>query len=384
METIGSGQELKKVLFVSQDPGETNALIPIIREMGASCSIDVIAKDIAVHIYKDRGIPYNDIRELVDDVNEDGLEKLLKIYCPDILVTGTSSADFFERKMWDAARRLGIKSVAILDSWCYYGLRFSKFTFSELGRYECDQEIVYWPDVLLTMDSFSKNMLIKHGLQKENIRIVGQPFLEVLRNKYFAVDENVICDYKVQLMGNCDKKLIVFGSDNLSDSFLPSSIDYWGYDEKTIFECVFDSVSRTCNNPEEFAILIRPHPKEREGNWSEVLNRITGGSIDVFIDGSTREETVICSSDIVVGMWSMLLVEACLADKKVISVQIGAKRNAEFVLTDSQAIIPVIDQETLDKQFESYFAGDDSVGKVDWSISSNSINNTIKCIFELL
>ena len=56
----------KKVLFFSQDPGGTNALIPIIRELGGTSYIAVIGKDNAIPIYERKGIPFVPINKITN------------------------------------------------------------------------------------------------------------------------------------------------------------------------------------------------------------------------------------------------------------------------------------------------------------------------------
>lgn len=373
-----------KILFVSQDPGGTNVLIPIIKRIGNKWHFDVWAKDSAVSIYRHREIPFTDVSEMISSCDVLKMKELLIRYSPDIVVTGTSSADFFERNIWLAARSIGVKSVAILESWSYYGLRFSNYTFENNDKYIPREQFPYLPDQIFVMDEYAKAQMIAEGIDSYLIEIIGQPFLEELSEVYKNISQIEIESYKKQVVGNNEKKIIVFASDYLKDCFLPSGIEYWGYDEESIFYALYESMIETCDNPEGYVIVIRPHPKEAEGKWDTIARMAEGKGIQIVIDGTTKAELVIAAADLVVGMWTMLLLEAVLANKRILSVQIGAKRRAEFMLTDRNLIEPIRDVTNLKKQMREYFLGNNNIGKVRWSIKGDAVNKAILKLKELM
>ena len=375
---------MNKILFISQDPGGTNVLIPIIKGIGNKYHFDVLAKDSAGSIYRRRGIPFTDIGELISSCDIEILEKILKTFSPDIVVTGTCATDFLERNIWMAARSLRIKSVAVLDSWCFYGLRFSNYTFENDDSYISSEQFPYLPDQIFVMDEYAKAQMIAEGIDPNLIEIIGQPFLEELREVYKNISQIEIESYKKQVVGNNKKKIIVFASDHLKDCFLPSGIEYWGYDEESIFYELYESMIETCDNPEGYVIVIRPHPKEAAGKWDTIARMTEGKGIQIVIDGTTKAELVIAAAELVVGMWTMLLLEADLADKRILSVQIGAKRRAEFMLTDRKLIEPIWDKTNLKKQMREYFLGNDNIGKVRWSIKGDAVNKAILKLKELM
>lgn len=371
------GQIMRKILFISQDPGGTNVLIPIIKKIRDKCHVEVLAKDHAVSIYNQRRIPYTDVMELVSNCDIKNLKGLFLKYSPDLIVTGTCVTDFFERNAWIAARELGIKSVVILDSWCNYGRRFSKLTYKDDIRDIHGKTFPYLPDKILVIDEYSKAQMIAEGIDSNLIEIIGQPFLEDLREIYKNIRQEEIRKYKRKLLGNSERKIIVFASDHLSDSYVPSGMEYWGYDEKTIFNYLYNAVIKTCSTLDKYAIVIRPHPKEALDNWTSVVSSKEGKRIQIVIDDSTKEELVIASADIVIGMWSMFLIEAVLANKRIMSVQIGSKRRAEFMLTDQKLITPIVEEKKLEEQLREFFIGNTDIGRVKWEIEGGAVDKAV-------
>ena len=127
------------------------------------------------------------------------MEKILKTFSPDIVVTGTCATDFLERNIWMAARSLRIKSVAVLDSWCFYGLRFSNYTFENDDSYISSEQFPYLPDQIFVMDEYAKAQMIAEGIDPNLIEIIGQPFLEELREVYKNISQiEPVCIYHIE------------------------------------------------------------------------------------------------------------------------------------------------------------------------------------------
>lgn len=364
-----------RYLFFSQDPGGTNVLIPIIRELGGASYIAVIGKDNAIPLYERKGIPFIPINRITDKFDVENIKKIIADYQPDMVITDTSVVDFFERYIWVASRELSVKSIAVLDSWCYYGLRFSDCTFKNIEQYDKKHKIAYLPDRLLVMDQDAKTECEKEGIDCNIIYLCGQPFLQKLSDSFVHVDQNDVEFYQQRVSGGAKKKIIVYASDNLSDSFFPDARTFWGYDEKTIFFDILSAIEKVCSKKENYVLVIRPHPKEKAGAWEGVLNGLDLKGLSVVIDGTVNEEIVISSADLVIGMWSMFLMEAVIAKKCVMSVQIGAKKQAPFILEEKGLIEPIFDSRELECQFKKYFVGED-IGNIRWNIDMNAVEKS--------
>lgn len=373
----------KKVLFFSQDPGGTNALIPIIRELGGTSYIAVIGKDSAIPIYERKGIPFVPINKITNRFDTESIKKIIADYQPDMVLTGTGAADFFERYIWAASRELFVKSVAVLDSWCYYGLRFSNYTFKEIEKYEAKREIMYLPDRLLVMDQDAKTACVKEGIDGSIIYPCGQPFFQELSESFAQLDQKDVVFYQQKISSGDKKKIIIYASDNLSDSFPPNGRIFWGYDEKTIFLDILSAIEKVCTKKEKYVLVIRPHPKEKKGTWEKVIDNLDVKELKVIVDGTVKEEIAISSADLVIGMWSMFLTESIIAKKRVISVQIGAKRQAPFILEEKGLFNPILDKRELESQFKRYFSGED-IGNIRWNVDMKAVEKAKKYIQKFL
>ena len=88
----------------SRDPGGTNAVLPLIEPLRIEGNeVVVFGKDAALSIYRRLNVDCADIREAVPLGTEDETDKFVRELDPDLIVTGTSSEDFTERHLWNAA-----------------------------------------------------------------------------------------------------------------------------------------------------------------------------------------------------------------------------------------------------------------------------------------
>lgn len=68
-------------------------------------------------------------------------------------------------------------------------------------------------------------------------------------------------------------------------------------------------------------------------------------------------------------------MEAVIAKKCVMSVQIGAKKQAPFILEEKGLIEPIFDSRELECQFKKYFVGED-IGNIRWNIDMNAVEKS--------
>ena len=126
---------------------------------------------------------------------------------------------------------------------------------------------------------------------------------------------------------------------------------FWGYNEKTIFE-ELDKVLK-CWKQEDFVLVIRPHPKEGIDYWTQRIETIT--DYKVIIDKGTPVQVVLNSADIIVSMISMILIEACLINKPIISVQIGLNKDDPFYLSQIGVTKTILNRSELADALSDFF-----------------------------
>ncbi len=282
-----------KILFFAHDAGGANAIAPIITRFSNAI---VFAKGPALNILPNAKI-------LPDNALHD--------YNPDFIVTGTSANDFTERFLWKEAETLSIPCMAILDTWINYGARFSKYTHSELHLF--DGNCHYLPTFLCVMDEIAKKDAVKDGVPESIIVPLGNPHFE-------AIASNSMMDKT----STGKQQIILFASQVFRD--------VWRKDSELI---VLNDLIRIASQHDfdKINICIRKHPLEENGKFDEYLSN------RVFIDNSHDVISSIQIAEVVVSVSSMVLLEASIYGKKIISYQPRSKDGKkDFILTRNGAL----------------------------------------------
>jgi len=277
------------VMFFAHDPGGANAIVPLIRNFPDS---HVYGKGPALNILPNA-------KEMPDNI--------LSTLQPNFLVTGTSGSDFTERFLWKEANIQGIPSMAILDHWINYGVRFSQYEMSELHLF--DGVCEYLPDYICVMDEFAKLEMINDGVPDVRILTFGNPHIEAIA---VAAKKNRVTDDNGKTQ--C---VILFASEPFEDVYRK------GAEEIALQDLI--KVSSSYNN---INIRIRKHPREQTSKFLEYLGA------KVVMDDCLSSFDSIRQSDIVVSVSSMLLIEALFYDKVIVSYQPKSKDGKnDFILT---------------------------------------------------
>jgi UDP-N-acetylglucosamine 2-epimerase len=131
--------------------------------------------------------------------------------------------------------------------------------------------------------------------------------------------------------------LVTFVSEPLSSDYGDDGA-FWGFTEKTIFSSFLATLERCVERSTKgIHLVVKQHPREVSGNLDDLLERELG-SFTVTIDRSSDPMELIHASDLVCGMSSMMLIEAAIIGKPVLSMMMGLKRENPFVL-DRRGII---------------------------------------------
>ena len=102
--------------------------------------------------------------------NVDDLSKFFTRHKPGILICGTTRYFSPERMLIKSAKKTGTKSLAVLDEWFNYRLRFE----NEEGT------LSYLPDFICCQDDRAKQEAVSEGIPEENICVTGSPYLSTL------------------------------------------------------------------------------------------------------------------------------------------------------------------------------------------------------------
>ena len=294
---------MKQVMFFAHDAGGANAIAPLIPSFNNPY---VFGKGPALKI-----LPR------VQEMPEDAIQSIE----PAFLITGTSGTDFSERDLWRAAEELHIPSLAVLDSWVNYGIRFSDYGTDMLHLF--DRNCNRLPKYISVPDSHAKYDMINDGVPENRIYVFGNPYFEFLASLSKSVRNT-----------QNDKK-ILFASQQFEDIY---------YKDSEII--VLDALVQLIEKYKDITILIRKHPNEPVNKFEQYLDK------RVMIDNNESVFESIHISEVVVSVNSMVLIEAMFFSKKIISYQPKSKNGKDdFILTRNNTL-PFINNQY---DFEQYF-----------------------------
>jgi hypothetical protein len=311
-----------KGVFFSLDPGGTNAVIPVVKKLIEEGNAQTFnfATSFAIPLWRQSGLEFT---PLPSSISDEEIDQLLKRIDPDFLFTGTSEETSIEGNFWRSARQQNIFSYSIIDHWTRYK-----------ERYIVDG--IFSPtDLIFTIDEDSKREMLSLGFEKEKIVVSGQPHFEKFYGYKSVFSRLQFCDDNRL----SKKKIITFVSDNISGSFPAPFLGkpVLGFDEHSILGALFDELERIPDLRNEFQLIVKLHPKEPDNNFSKLLGE-TNMSYSIIKGGNNMD--LIFHSDFVIGMFSMLLFEAYLMNKPVLSLQLNALKPTSF----GQNKVPVVMQ----------------------------------------
>lgn len=348
---------MKKILLFSRDPGGANTVIPLVaalRERGYE--VRLFGKDIALEKYSKAGLDGIDIAGFVREITQGAIKDFLLSEHPDFIITGTSASDFTEKYLWKAAEKLNIPSFAILDQWINYGIRFSRYSTTEIEEYRKAKSHQYLPAKILVMDEIAKEEAVTDGIEPSMILVTGQPYFETLLKEKEKITSSQLDKIKRKLNLKDDDFIITFASEPVSIDY--ANTDYWGFTEKTIFAELVEGVKRISAGLEKrISIIIRPHPREDEDSFNETINSL-GERIKIVVDRNSSSMELISLSDMVAGMSSMFLIEALILGKPVLSILIGLNKEREnpFVLARRGIIKSITERNALITELDEIIA----------------------------
>ena len=365
-----------KILLFSRDPGGTNTIIPLIKPLNArGHETDVYGKDFALKKYLEAGISATDIARVIPKFNLQNLRNFIHAISPQVVVTGTSADDHTEKYLWHVCSEENIPSLAIIDQWCNYGIRFSDYGVDKIQQYDLEKTHTWLPTRIATLDDFAKKEMIEQGIPEKIIDVCGQPYFEMLLN-YINNKNN--SEYRP----NNDNFNIVFCSEPITATYGNNALHTKGYTELTIFKslvAILDDLNT--ETEKQIKLIIRPHPKEDKYKLSACLDDYV--NIKWKIDASTPSWELIDKADLVCGMSSMFLIEALIIGKPIMSIQIGLCTEDPFVLSRRGVIKSILTQESLKENLRKALTNNDDFKYPTFEIIPNPVELIIKVLEKL-
>jgi len=335
-----------RIVGVAGDAGGAAALAPVLVELRKRFDGDVAAWAYgpATEMFRRAGLTPCVLQRPVE---RSFVERELSRDCR-LLFLGTSvNDDEFEKRFLEASIALGVPSVAVLDFWSNYAVRF-------LHR---GTKSLLLPTVVTAIDPDCRDGLAAAGVPPERIRITGHPALErlgSLRN----VPADALAHVRSRFLHDPSSRLVVF----VSQPFGQYRKDL-GYenadafpDEMSVERQLEECLGRLAvQRGGDFVVVVIPHPREANGRWTDAasdhVRRVVLRDMDRHL--------VALSSDLVVGMSSMLLIESSLLGCICVSVQPGRRENDDLVSNRRGWTAPVYDLSEMTPTIEALLFDED-------------------------
>jgi hypothetical protein len=300
----------KKIVIVARQAGSARAFVTLIKKMKVEgWFVIVLAFEHAKKVFDDENI--NSI--LIDSFNK-AVPVLNIHYDARVLLSGTSEYAFEDSLFWDWSRTNEIPSIAFVDSWVNYWQRFTSDGIEK-------KKFNLTPDKIAVIDKLMQSRMIEFGCDKEKLIITGNPAFEVLsgyRTKNESEIFHLYSDY-----------ILFIGEPFNKDFYKGTEKDILGYTEAEVLSFVLDAVvylNQTYGKA--FRLVYKPHPR---GMCSEDVKTILKKKNISIADNSLYSYDLVACSKAVVGMTSMLLYEAMIMGRVVISYSPDEKVRSDII-----------------------------------------------------
>ena len=296
-----SGPRPALLLVTACDAGTANYLAPVLPRVALPWRAFVHRE--AAEIFAAQGLPCT----VVERRGWDGLDAMGQAVVAgesySALLAGTSWGPTLDKAVVRAARRTGLRSAGIVEHWSLYRERFSRV---EDGVMTAPDEFL--TDAIWVNDETARREAVAAGLPAGRIRAIGQPHLERQRER--------LAQHAAAQRGNA----VVFVSEQLKRDFVANSPLDPGFDEFTALDGVIAAL------PPGAELVVKLHPQETADKYAFLAER----GVKAKIVGNADAGALVASAGRVVGMMSMLLLEAALVRVDVISFMPGG-RPADFI-----------------------------------------------------
>jgi len=222
---------------------------------------------------------------------------------PQVMIFATSVKDTAALTLARAAARRGISTIHVLDSWTMYRQRLAN-----------DGGPMLVPSIYAVIDEIAAQGAVADGIPRAIVRITGQPALDNAGWRATADSAAQSSDGRVQLLFVSEPA----AADHGSSAQAPF---YRGYTEATVLALLCAALQPLADH---VALKLLPHPRENpkdlEANWRAHKGALTGDVLPQHGLGNG-----LARFDAVVGMGSILLYQAWVLGKPVLSLQPGLR-----------------------------------------------------------
>lgn len=283
-----------KIIIVAQDMGGFNAVFPVIKELKKRKNpLKILLAGKSRERAQKLKINYQDAGCLDDKA----LSGLLEKERPGLLFTAISIGESIEKRMTKIARMQKIKTCTIADFWTN-----PRLCFGDLKTEKLD----YLPDYFLVIDEIMKKEMIELGFNPGKIFITGSPFFDSFSKLANSKQE---------------EKIISFFCDPFSEIFKKKDRGFLGFDEIQVFKDLVGALEKL---QIKLPFIVKFHPRAKKLNKFDKI--IKNSRLKILIEKKLSAEELIKKSKLVTGMNSVVLFQAAMIGKAVLSYQPNLNR----------------------------------------------------------
>lgn len=204
----------------------------------------------------------------------------------------------------NACKKNGIKTISmqhgiIAKNWKYYTVNpletQSRFGFPI-------------PDKMLLYGNFSKNILLENHFPQDRLEVFGNPeFFNLELKKKILTQSNLRKKYGIKH----NQKIILFTPIVLEKEYDES-------EKKLDYNLrIWEHLLQNFKNDPNFHIFLKPHPGENHNSYEKILENVNCNNANIIFDNILE---IISISDIVITMFSSIIVDALSLDKYVLEI----------------------------------------------------------------
>ena len=334
---------IKKLLFISKDPGGVNSIIPVIKKCKKKpdkyeCTI--ISHKLTEYRYLEENISAVRLENFNYKSNKKkAITNVLSLYQPDIIITGSSRPYDYEpvtpeQMFIEIAKEKNIVSICILDHWGKYLERFSSFD----GEFN----LLFVPDKICALDQISMKSLLNLGIRKDNIEITHNPNFDQIVRETMNLKSRLISD-KSEFNVLFISQPLIESKDKYNQGY--SQIDM--FNNFLIFLTLWER--HTSKN-----IQIWLHPKEDKNKWNKMISEASSEFIKIDIC-EQRDNKIFKWADFLVSGFSTVMYQALYYLLPVISMQIGLNKKDQLITNELDLSTPLYSKDEIDsfsKEFD--------------------------------
>lgn len=315
--------------------------------------------------------------------------KFLKSEKPDLLVATSDLGHFYIRLYISAAELLNVPILILYT--CDINEQFSKdnrerklnfpfkLTFTEyLKARFFDGQIVGTfcrSSYLAVISEKVKEILLRNGVKENRISIISKPV---------AAGSDVENSLRALLKISEDSKVVIFFTECIQTIFG----EQYAKDVHTYLNMCFKKLYENL----DVKFIIKPHPRDilLPEYSSIVKNVFTGKHIEIIEDISS--DKLIMISDLNLGHFSKVLIDACIKGKPILSLNFKNDRSQTFIPQEVSTVIEVQNEDMLfprlqkilndRKEYEKVCRYSDIIKGVYCSEDSLEISEIILNIFD--